>query len=165
LRNDPLRDTLRRLPAEKASTGFTARVLARLDTPRPQPGAWRLAPIAAVLLMVAVALPTGWHYLNRTPTAANNPATAGTYSAATTSPDQMDERARVLQELASLQEEQRRLNEQWRDYRRLARATEPVLYLGGNDKVDLVFDLRRVPPDALRGDVIPAAMTNRSTNR
>jgi hypothetical protein len=165
LRNDPLRDTLGRLPADKASTDFTARVLAGLDTPRPHAVVWRLAPVAAILLMAAIALPTGWYYLNRTPPASTLPATAGTYSAATTSPDRMDERARVLQELASLQEEQRRLNEQWRDYRRLARATEPVLYLGGNDKVDIVFDLRRVPPDALRGDVIPAAMTNRSTDR
>ena len=165
MRNDPLRDTLRRLPAEKASTDFTARVLAGLDAPRPHAAAWRLAPVAAVLLMAAIALPTGWYYMNIAPSESTNPATAGTYSAATTSPDQMNERARVLQELASLQEEQRRLHEQWRDYRRLTRAAEPVLYLGGNDKVDLVFDLRRVPPDALRGDVVPAAMTNRSTNR
>ena len=186
MRNDPLRDALRRLPAEKASMGFSARVLARLDTPPPQAARWRLAPVAAALLMAAVALPTGWYYLNSpgttlqpssgsasaTPRTARAsgpkptlPATAGAFSDAATNPAHLDERARVLQELAALQEEQRRLDEQWRDYRRLARAAEPVLYLGGNDKVDIVFDLRRVSPAAPRGDVVPAAMTNRSTDR
>lgn len=186
MRNDPLRDALRRLPAEKASTDFTARVLARLDMPRPQAAPWRLAPVAAILLMAMVALPAGWYFLNSTghdlerangstpatplprrTTGLNPtiPATAGTFPDAATSPAHLDERARVLQELAALQEEQRYLDEQWRDYRRLARAAEPVLYLGGNDKVDIVFDLRRVPPATLRGDVVPAAMTNRSTDR
>jgi hypothetical protein len=186
LRNDPLRDALRRLPAEKASTGFTARTLARLDTPHPQATMWRLAPVAAVLLMAAVALPAGWHYLNNpgpnleqasrsvpaTPPMGRAdgpgptlPATAGSFTDTVTRPAHLDERARALQELAALQEEQQRLHEQWREYRRLARAAQPVLYLGGNDKVDIVFDLRRVPPAALTGDVVPAAMTNRSTDR
>jgi hypothetical protein len=167
LRKDTLRESLRRLPAEKASPGFTQGVLARLDTPSRQPASWRLIPLAAVVLLAAVALPAGWYSLNNNMQSSSVPpgsATAESFTRTNTSPSHLDERARVLQELAALQEEKKRLNEQWREYRRLARAAEPVLYLGGNDNVDLVFDLRRVPPTAPRGDVIPAAMTNRSPN-
>ena len=158
MRNEPLHDALRRLPAETASEAFTTRVLARLDDTAPRPWILRLTPLAGMLLLAAVALPTAWHLMN--PDSRTRPQAAAAAPAAGV--DRAAQRARVLEELAALQAERKRFDQEWRQYRSLARGVEPVLYLGGNEKVDVLLDLRRVPPESLRGDVVPAAMTERS---
>ncbi|MCZ6745987.1 MAG: hypothetical protein O7C74_02085 [Acidobacteria bacterium] len=149
MRNEPLRDALRRLPAETASEAFTTRVLARLDDARPRIWILRLAPVAAMLVLAAVALPTAWHFMKD-----DTAPAAGV--------ERASQRARVLEQLAALQADRKRLDREWRQYRTLAQGVEPVLYLGGNEKVDVLLDLRRVPPESLRGDVVPAALTERS---
>jgi len=165
LRNEPLRDALRRLPAETASGDFSARVLARLDDPPPRSAILRLAPVAGMLLLAAVAFPMAWHLMNPAPEVPG-PASAAAQPAPTASPppsaDRAAQRARARAELAALRAEGQRLDQDWRQYRRLAREVEPVLYLGGNENVDVLLDLQRVPPEALRGDVVPAAMNERS---
>lgn len=162
MRNEPLRDALRLLPAETASKDFNARVLARLDDTPPRSALLRLAPVAGMLILAAVALPAAWHFMNSTPEV-EQPA-AGPAIIAATSPqaDRASQRARARAELAALRAERQRLDRDWRQYRRLAHEVEPVVYLGGNEKVDVLLDLRRVPPEALRGDVVPAAMNERS---
>ena len=158
LRNEPLRDALRRLPAETASEAFTTRVLARLDDAAPRTWMLRMAPVAGMLILAAVALPTAWHFMNSD--AEVRPRTATAVQA--TEVDRATQRARVLEELASLKADREQLNRDWRQYRNLAQGVEPVLYLGGNEKVDVLLDLRRVPPRALQGDVMPASLNERS---
>jgi len=158
LRNDPLRDALRRLPAETASEAFTTRVLAHLDDKAPRSRLRRLAPVTAMLVVAAVALPTAWHLMNAD--AEVRPQIASTAPPAAVL--HASQRARALEELASLQADREQLNRDWRQYRNLALGVEPVLYLGGNEKVDVLLDLRRVRPNALRGDVVPASLNERS---
>lgn len=113
-----LGDLLRELPREHARPDFTARVLARLDTPAPRPiGRLALAMAAAV----AVAVSAG--------------ALIDRQSA---SPEaiEADRARRVVQNLRAehgrLQRELRELSE------------PPVVYIGGNEDVDLVLDLGKV---------------------
>lgn len=113
---------LRELPPEPAREGFTARVLARLDA-RPEPSAWRrprliLAGFAAAALMAVLTF-------------------AGILQVREHRAEMRKAEARrILQELRtehdSLQRELRALS------------SEPVVYLGGNERVDLVVDLSRV---------------------
>jgi hypothetical protein len=157
-----LRDQLRHLPVEKVSSDFTAEVLAQLDRPA-RPGKPRLLiPAAAVLLAGAIVFTLSLQMFQ--PQESNTTAASPQSSIAApalSSSHQAVATARARADLAALQEEQRQLQNQWREYRRLARAADPVLYLGGNDKVDLVIDLRRVSAEDLRVNAIPAAMTNR----
>jgi hypothetical protein len=119
---------LRELPGERATSGFTARVLARLNAEKtagdagetPARPLWLrpavLLAAAAVLALAAIPL--------------------GIYSGRPSAPDR-DEAARLLRELRA---EHRRLE---RDLQALP--TTPVLYLGGDENVELVIDVSRVP--------------------
>lgn len=116
-----LGDLLRDLPREQARTGFTARVLERLDTPaapeRPRRQPFRLALAgAAALLFIAVSVGV-----------------------------LMDRRAESL----AAAEAQRMLQEIRAEHGRLAQEVQslsqpPVVYIGGNEDVDLVLDLGKV---------------------
>jgi anti-sigma factor RsiW len=114
--NRDLRQALRELPCERAREGFTARVLARLDRD-VQRAAWkrpRLVFAAAALLAVM--------------------ASAGVIQYRT---DQRQEEARrVLRELRS---EHDSLKHEFESL-----SAPPVVYVGGNEQVDLVVDLSRV---------------------
>ncbi len=122
-----LETTLRELPRARAGDDFTARVLARLDAParrRPMP----LARLAMAGLAAAAAL-------------------ALALSAGPLRPGDGGGRERRLR----ADEARRLLEELRREHRALASeletlaAEEPVLYLGGDEEVDLVVDLSRVP--------------------
>ncbi len=161
--NDPLRDALRQLAGSQASPGFTRAVLSRLD--EAPPARWRkvLVPVAAVALVLLVALPVAMMERRGDATpAASSPQpstqTATTRPGGVGGPQRLD----VRSELAAIQADRQRLARDWREYRRRARAAEPVLYLGGNENVDLIFDLRKVAAEDLRLHAVPAAMTNRS---
>ncbi len=137
--DDRLTDSLRKLPPDPASAGFTGRVLARLDErPARRPRRLALAGALAAVLVAAVALTAGWQGW-RERTAA--------------------EAERRL--LAELQAEHQLLMREWNELR-AARQPEPVLYLGGNDNLDVVLDLRRIPPEALALQAEPAALKQRS---
>jgi hypothetical protein len=115
------------LPRETAGDDFTRRILARLDeaeraTARPDRAAWlgRLAlPVAAAVVLV-VAL------LARLEPSSGPPA--GAAEARRLLEEIRREHGRLEGELAALRQDR----------------GSPVLYLGGDEEVDLVLDLGRV---------------------
>lgn len=123
-------EILRELPREQARPGFTARVLARLDEPRPwrrwQP---RLA-VAAFAAVLVVALGAAWQ--------------------------QQRDQARIEEARRVLRELRAQHSQLERELREIAEP--PVVYLGGDEDVDLVVDMGRVQdadgiePAALRYD-------------
>jgi hypothetical protein len=110
---------LRELPREHAREGFTARVMARLDSPEQRP--W-LQPrlVFATAALAAVVASAGILQVH-----------TGRQEALRTA-----EARKMLRELRSehdsLKQELQSLSQ------------PPVVYLGGNDEVDLVVDLSRV---------------------
>ena len=110
-----LGELLRELPRERARTGFTARVMTRLDAPAPKP---RL--VLATAALAAVVASVGILQVHSGRQEALRHAEA----------------RRMLQELRnehdSLKQELQSLSE------------PPVVYVGGDEEVDLVVDLSRV---------------------
>lgn len=113
---------LRELPRERAREGFTARVLARLDAPAPKP--WRhslryrvVFATAALAGMIASAGILQVH--------------AGRQEALRAA-----EARKVLRELRS---EHESLKQELQSL-----SQPPVVYVGGDEEVDLVVDLSRV---------------------
>jgi len=137
-RTDPLGEALRALPRHRPGAGFTGRVLDRLGeaapagTSRNAPGALRLA---AAALLVGVALLGALAAGRILPEAGPAPAPAEARRAALEA-----ERARLAAELAEL----RRLTTELRE------DSSPVLYLGGDEEVDLVLDLGRLAREERR---------------
>jgi hypothetical protein len=113
---------LRELPREQAREGFTARALARLDAPEPKP--WlhsrRYRLVFATAALAAVVASAGILQVH-----------AGRQEALRTA-----EARKLLRELRSehdsLKQELQTLSQ------------PPVVYLGGDEEVDLVVDLSRV---------------------
>jgi hypothetical protein len=111
---------LRELPRERAREGFTARVLASLDTPVTRRTWWQPRLVLAAAALAAVL------------------ASAGVLQVRSERQEEMRkaEARRILQELRSehesLKQELQSLSE------------PPVVYVGGNEDVDLVVDLSRV---------------------
>jgi anti-sigma factor RsiW len=129
-------DLLRELPRERARSGFTARVLGRLDAGGAGRPALRRRPAAALAAaaLAAVAIPAGL----------------------------------LVEEAADRRKaaEARRMLEEIRaEHSRLASELEelsepPVIYLGGDENVDFVLDLRRVPEAG--GEVRPATYADQT---
>lgn len=119
-RDDGLRAALRELPAAAPSPAFTARVLARLErrqrTRRRALPAW--VPAAAAVAALVVGL---WGAV-----AGRQAWQEGRRREALRA-----ESAALARELAALQEE--------------VSKPAPVLYLGGNEQVDVVLDLSSLP--------------------
>jgi hypothetical protein len=106
------------LPRERAREGFTARVLARLDA-APRPGIWRQPRLVFAAAALAAAV-----------------ASAGFLQIRAERQEKLQEARRLLQELRSEHESLKQ------DLRELSEP--PVVYLGGDEKVDLVVDLSGV---------------------
>ena len=121
-------ELLRELPRERARSGFTARVLARLDEPQAPVRRWpaRLAPVALAASLALAVL------------------------AGAVIRDQHRE-AQAAETLRALRAEHSRIE---RELQELSSAP-PVYYLGGDEDVDLVMDLRKLQPDS---GVKPAAV-------
>jgi hypothetical protein len=119
MNDDRTRELLRALPRTNVSPSFTARVLARLDEPQQRhPARWpRLAVGATALTLAVVLVGAGAWRFERERSA-----------------------ARARAELELLRAEQQALAA---DLANLREATSTDLYLGGNDNVDLVFDVSR----------------------
>lgn len=111
-----LGDLLRELPRESARPGFTTRVLQRLEAPERRRSMPRLALAGTMAATLAV--------------------TAGVLVDARR--DAL-EAVRAQRALAEIRAEHGRLE---REVRELSRP--PVVYLGGNENVDLVLDLGKV---------------------
>ena len=115
-----LGDLLRELPREQARPGFTARVLHRLDAPeRRRSIPWGIPRLAlATALTVVLAVAAGWLIDARRDAIAN---------------------ARAERALAEIRAEHARLEREVQDL-----SQPSVIYLGGNEDVDLVLDLGKV---------------------
>ena len=115
-----LGDLLRALPREHARPDFTARVLERLDAPAsgPRPIV-RLA--LAMAAAVAMAVSTGV-LIDR--------------QSASRESIEADQARRIVQDLRA---EHERLQRELREL-----SEPPVVYIGGNEDVDLVLDLGKV---------------------
>jgi hypothetical protein len=111
-----LGDLLRELPREQARPGFTARILHRLDAPKRQRSIPRLALATALTLVLAITV--GVLVDARRDALAN---------------------ARAERTLAEIRAEHARLAREVQDL-----SQPPVVYLGGNEDVDLVLDLGKV---------------------
>jgi len=116
---------LRELPREQARQGFTRRVLARLDAPSAPRAGWRWPQrqLAAVLT-VAVALTAG---------------AGGLAHYQRVEAQRAARQARAQQLLRELRAEHGQIK---RELESLPQP--PVVYLGGNEDMDLVVDLSRV---------------------
>lgn len=131
-------DLLRELPREQARNGFTARVLHRLDAEGAGRPAflWRPVAVFAAAALAAVAIPAGI-LMDR---AADRKAI------------QAAEARQILEEIRA---EHGRLEAELEGL-----VEPPVLYLGGDENVDFVLDLRRVPE--AQGEVRPAAYADQT---
>jgi len=119
MHDDSLREALRALPRERASAGFTAGVLRRLE-----PQATRRGPLwLALAALLAVTL-IGGVLAHR----------------------EIESRRAVAsaERLLALQAEHRQLSQELAELAVLARQARPVLHLGGDEQVDLVLDLGRL---------------------
>jgi hypothetical protein len=116
-----LGDLLRELPREQARPGFTARVLHRLDAGPAWRWliSWRVPRLAlATALTVVLVITAGLLIQERRAALAN---------------------ARAERALAEIRAEHARLEREVQDL-----SQPPVIYLGGNENVDLVLDLGKV---------------------
>ena len=115
-----LGDLLRELPSEHACPGFTARVLNRLDVPEHAPRrSFRLALAGAMAIALAVS--------------------AGVLMDRQAGPREAIGTAQAQQALQELRAEHGRLERELREL-----SQPPVVYIGGNEDVDLVLDLEQV---------------------
>jgi hypothetical protein len=124
---------LRELPREQARPGFTARVLARLEAPPSPRMTWRWQPRLAAAVAVAVALMSGLVYNSRLEA------------------ERAAKVARAQQILHELRAEHGRIKKELE-----ALPDAPVLYLGGDEKTDLVIDMGQVRSAQSAQDVQPA---------
>ncbi len=127
-------DLLRELPPERARPGFTARVLEELDAePRRGPHwtTFRLAPVLAIAALLVIAISAGalieWRGGNQ-------------------------KHQEAVQALKELREEHGRLEAELHEM-----SAPPVVYLGGDEKVDYVLDLGKVGSAEVVSAATPAA--------
>ncbi len=141
MNDDRLSTALKSLPREPAGIGFTAGVLRRID----QPARWRLfagrafgraatgrafgQAIAAAAILILI-LGLGWRQWRQ---------------------------HRAAEHLQVLLAEKQELEAELDSLRRLTVRARPVVYLGGDDKVDLVLDLARFQRQGGFGSKPPAA--------
>jgi hypothetical protein len=128
-----LGDLLHELPREHARPDFTARVLERLDAPAPRPITRLVLAMATVL---AVAVSTGV-LIDR--------------QSAPREAIEAEQARRIVQDLRA---EHERLQRELQEL-----SEPPVVYIGGNEDVDLVLDLGKVraaegaTPAAYHGEI------------
>jgi len=140
--HDTLREALRSLPRARAADGFTERVLTHAEAARqahrPRLAATRWAVAAAV----------------------GGFALAGALAVPTFRAERTQNRERQAR-IQAIEAERRQLAAELEEIRRLAETAQgasPVLYLGGDEDVDLVLDLGRLAGSRPGGTgVTPAA--------
>jgi hypothetical protein len=129
---DLLREALRGLPADAPGPAFTARVLSRLAAAPARASRHRVpAWAAAAAVVLLVAVLWGGRALLR------------------------------VQRTAALRSETEELARELEALRHAAERPAPVLYLGGNEEVDLVLDLSTLPLAA----AVPAPLTESNEER
>jgi hypothetical protein len=140
VKEHPPKDILERafaaLPEAEASDGFTPRVLVALESRRRarlSPAAWRWAAAGACLLLI-IGVATGLN-LRRCKVAT----------------------ADFTTRVQELRREVRQIEGELATLRRLAAERPSVIYLGGDERVDLILDLARTQP-ANGSRFVPAAL-------
>lgn len=130
---DRIGETLRALPRERAREGFTRRVLDRLpEEPHRRRPVGRLVLAAAALGVLLIGLPAAvWRW------------------------EKAQRSAEVRQELEALRAEKSDLDEEMEIIRRFPAEGRPMLYLGGDEDVDLVLDLGRMARRDQRPEGVP----------
>jgi hypothetical protein len=114
---------LRELPAERARTGFTPRLLARLDAAPPARARWQ-PRLAAAMAMAAVVMAIAAGTVQHERIEAQRAARVA--RATELLRELRAEHGQIKKELAALPDE------------------PPVLYIGGNEEMDLVVDMGEV---------------------
>jgi hypothetical protein len=129
VKDERLDELLRTLPREKASDDLTRRILEKLDRENVRPArARRLVFGFGLAALVLVAALSAFLWLS--------------------------ERARkkeIREQIATLQTEHKLLQARLQEMKR-ARSERPVIYLGGDDQVDYVLDLRNYLRAQVEGD-------------
>lgn len=128
-----LRAALRALPAADPGPAFTARVLSRLATAPSRAPRRRVPAWAAAAAVMAVLIAALWG----------------------------GRAALKVQRTAALRSETEELARELEALRQAAERPAPVLYLGGNEEVDLVLDLSTLPLAA----AVPAPLTDSTEER
>ncbi|HYG62782.1 MAG TPA: hypothetical protein VEL74_09395 [Thermoanaerobaculia bacterium] len=134
MEDQPLGRLLRELPRERAGDRFTARVLEGLDGGRrpARRSGWALATAALLALLVSGVL------VERRGLRQGEPAHSEAGEARQALEEIRDEHERLARELERLQS----LSEGQGD-------APGIVYLGGNERMDLVLDLGRMPEGTL----------------
>jgi hypothetical protein len=145
MQDDRLDSLLAELPRETARPDFTARVLARLDhRPRRLRAPALVLAVTAAALIVALVLPRvknlGSAGLSAAAATAA-PALAG--PSALASQAALTDRAQARRMLHELSNEGAALEQELRQLQ--SSHDNQVIYLGGDDDVDMVINVRRVP--------------------
>lgn len=117
MNDEQLNELLKRLPRRDSSSGFTGRLLARLDETRNRPVLFPWAAAAALISMVTVAGLTGHYFIDK---------------------------EQQRQKIEAFRAEQQEIVLELQELKRLAEESNPVIYLGGNEDVEYVIDLRAV---------------------
>ncbi len=148
MNDQQLSEILRSLPKERADEDFTAKLLTRLEASPPATSStvtrYRFAVAACLcLILLGGGLVGAWHW------------------------QRLDTKRQTLAELDALRSEQRTLERELAELVALTRS-EPIVYLGGSEEVDLVIDLanlaRRQYPTRPARLASPAGQQT-STNR
>lgn len=154
-----LRDALRSLPRHGASPGFTRRVLSRCERgwlPSSLLRTLRPAPVAAAALALALAIAAPFVLpVADGPEVADSRA-AGKRPAGASITEPRRERLRA---------ERARLAAELEELKRLATSPEPVLYVGGDERYELVLDVGRLAAARADRSGRPIPATYRTTGR
>jgi len=122
MNDDDLGSLLKKLPRHQASPGFTDSVVARLEEPAATTGPMAVMRPGWALVGAAVVV-------------------VGLWLGATAWRDHTERRE--LERLRMMRDEYQALELELEELRSLASEAQPVLDLGGTERVDFVFDLRR----------------------
>jgi len=118
MHDEQIHEALKSLPRQQADANFTARVMARLDEPSRPSLPWTILAPAAALLLLALSL--GWQEWQH----------------------RRDSRIAHAR-FESLLAEKQALEAELESLKRLA-SEASLVYLGGDEKMDLVLDLARL---------------------
>ncbi len=126
MKDEDIGNLLRKLPKQKASSGFTSRLMEKLPGKPAFVHHWRrpaFAVAAAAVLILAASL--AWDYWR-----------------------EAQGRAEAAQRVETLRNEYESLQKELEELKALAAESQPVLRLGGTQQVDFLMDLRALSREA-----------------
>ena len=124
---------LRKLPKQKASSGFTSRVVDQLPEKPPSAYNWKRPVFALAAAVIILAGSSAWEYWR-----------------------EAQQRAEAARRVEALRNEYESLHEELGALRAIAAESQPVLSLSSADQVDFLMDLRALSRDAESSRARPA---------